>query len=146
MTSAIVGSEASARLTGHSAVGTELQTPMGMFDELRCEAPLPDNPESGEAWFQTKSFPDPCLRRYTITRAGRLVDARGNDLEPEGYLTFYTLDDASGQWREYRARFVRGDLQAIERVARADADRRHDGLASFRWFDTPSYLVDDPDE
>ncbi len=34
---------------------------MGMFDEIRCEAPLPDGPAPAEVWFQTKSFPDPCM-------------------------------------------------------------------------------------
>lgn len=38
-----------------------------MFDEIRCEAPLPDGFDDTTTWFQTMSFPDPCLLRYTIT-------------------------------------------------------------------------------
>lgn len=53
---------------------------MGMLDEIRCEVPLPDGYDSGGAWFQTKSFPDRRLCRYTITREGRLIDTLGNDL------------------------------------------------------------------
>ena len=44
---------------------------MGMFDNLRVEAPLPD-PEYQERTFQTKSL-DCSLSDYTITRDGRLV-------------------------------------------------------------------------
>lgn len=131
---------------------------MGMFDEIRCEAPLPDGYDASEVWFQSKSFPDPCLCRYTITREGRLIDSRGNDLEPEGYLTFYTSDPedskpsvpgrsrSPGRWREYRARFVAGQLGRIELVAENEPTRRYHGLASFRWFDTPSFLFGDPDD
>jgi len=57
---------------------------MGMFDEIQCDAVLPDDScEAGE-WFQTKLFPDPCLCRYRITASGRFVDSAGNDLEPTG--------------------------------------------------------------
>jgi len=121
---------------------------MGMFDEIRCEATLPDRPEPDEAWFQTKSFPDPFMCRYTITRDGRLIDAGGNDLEPEGYLVFYTSDDNSSgdrQWREYRARFVSGKLAGIERVADPDCSDRYYGLASFRWFAARSFMFGDPE-
>jgi len=44
---------------------------MGMFDEIRCEFPLPDKVMQDE-WFQTKSF-ECLLDRYTITRDGRLI-------------------------------------------------------------------------
>lgn len=44
---------------------------MGMYDELRCEYPLPDGIVQ-DKWFQTKSF-DCALDRYTITRDGRLI-------------------------------------------------------------------------
>jgi len=91
---------------------------------------------------------DGCGYRYTITATGRLVDSRGNDLEPEGYLTFYTQDDpgTGGEWREYRAHFVRGELQQIVRVQADEPQRRHYGLASFRWFDSPTFLFGDPDD
>ncbi len=44
---------------------------MGMFDEILCEYPLPDEVVQGEI-FQTKSF-ECLLDRYTITRNGRLI-------------------------------------------------------------------------
>lgn len=122
---------------------------MGMFDEVRCEAPLPDGYDSGGVWFQTKSFPDSCLCRYTLTRAGRLVDSQGNDLEPEGYLIFYTQDDqgtSEDRWREYRAHFEHGQLTGIVRVEVGEPDGRYYGLASFRWFASPSFLFGDPED
>jgi hypothetical protein len=48
---------------------------MGMFDELTCEHPLPDenvDKEVQEALFQTKSL-DCTMDRYTITKDGRLI-------------------------------------------------------------------------
>ena len=65
---------------------------MGMYDEVYCYASLPDGREPRDTWFQTKSFPDPCMCRYRITSAGRLIDSADNDLEPDGYITFYTVD------------------------------------------------------
>ena len=112
---------------------------MGMYDEIYCDAPLPDGYKCTMAGFQTKSFPDPGMQRYKITRAGRLIDALGNDLEPDGYIAFYTSDTDS-TWREYRARFLSGQLSVIVRVAKDFDDPVRYGLDSFRWFDTPSFL------
>src|ERR1700693_1406032 len=125
---------------------------MGMFDEVYCYAALPDGRDPRGTCFQTKSFPDPCMCRYRITSAGRLIDSAGNDLEPDGYVTFYTVDrddensEAPGSSgpREYRARFLSGQLQNIVRVNEDSAVRY--GLASFRWFHTPSFLFGDSDE
>lgn len=123
---------------------------MGMFDEIRCEVTLPDSDSSANVWFQTKSFPSPCLQRYVITSAGRLVDSLGNDLEVEGYVTFYASgpgEVGSREWHEYRARFLAGQLQSIVRVSDSDnAERVHYGLASFRYFATPSFMFGDPNE
>lgn len=44
---------------------------MGMFDELRCEFPLPDAVVQNEV-FQTKGL-ECLLDRYTITSDGRLI-------------------------------------------------------------------------
>ena len=77
--------------------------------------------------------------RYRITSAGRLIDSAGNDLEPDGYIMFYTLDRENGdneaqgktsRLREYRARFLSGQLQNIVRVDEDGADRVRYGLAS----------------
>lgn len=46
---------------------------MGMFDEIRCDAPLPDGHDAAGDWFQSKSFPDCCMCRYRITEGGRLI-------------------------------------------------------------------------
>jgi hypothetical protein len=62
---------------------------MGMFDEIYCHAALPDGHDPRGTCFQTKSLSDPCMCRYRITSAGRLIDSAGNDLEPDGYITFY---------------------------------------------------------
>jgi hypothetical protein len=82
---------------------------MGMYDEIQCDAPVPDGYNGAGERFQIKSFPDPGLQRYKITRAGKLIDVLGNDLEPDGYVVFYT-EDRDSIWREYRARFVSGQL------------------------------------
>ncbi len=44
---------------------------MGMFDEIRCEYPLPDAAMQ-DATFQTKSF-DRDMTHYTITADGQLI-------------------------------------------------------------------------
>ena len=129
---------------------------MGMFDEIRCEAPLPDGRDAPDIYFQTKTFPFPCMQRYVITRAGRLIDSVGNDLEPDGYITFYTTEDEHSdtvaitrgrhQWREYRARFSAGRLQTIVRVEEENGSRVRYGLASYRWFDAPTFLFGDAAE
>jgi hypothetical protein len=93
--------------------------------------------------------------RYRITSSGRLIDSAGNDLEPDGYITFYTVDREDGNGdaperipglREYRARFSSGLLQNIVRVVEGVVDRVRYGLASFRWFETRSFLFDDSDD
>jgi hypothetical protein len=91
-----------------------------MFDEVYCYAKLPDGRDRRGTCFHTKSFPDPCMCRYRITSAGRLIDSANNDLEPEGYIAFYTVDrdgdnESPGRipgLREYRARQMeRSNLQ-----------------------------------
>ena len=49
-------------------------------------------------------------------------------------------------WREYRARFVSGQLQEIVRVPKHGKQLRYYGLASFRWLDSPTFLFGDPAE
>jgi hypothetical protein len=92
---------------------------------------------------------------YRITSAGRLIDSATNDLEPDGYITFYTVDRKNGdnqapgrtsELREYRARFLSGQLQEIVRVDEDGSDSTRYGLASFRWFEPRSYLFGDPEE
>jgi hypothetical protein len=93
--------------------------------------------------------------RYRITSVGRLIDSAGNDLEPDGYIAFYTIDRERGdseapgstsELREYRARFLSGQLQNIVRADEDGNDRVRYGLASFRWFEPRSFLFGDSDE
>jgi hypothetical protein len=117
-----------------------------MYGEIKCEAELPDTDQGKGVIFQTKSFPDACLQRYVITKAGRLIDPLNNDLEPDGSITFYTTKIPSDnkaslkkRWREYRAHFSKGQLVKITRVGADEDPGIRYGLASFRWFDTPSF-------
>jgi uncharacterized protein YnzC (UPF0291/DUF896 family) len=128
---------------------------MGMFDEVYCFAALPDGRDPRGTCFQTKSFPDPCMCRYRITSTGRLIDSAGNDLEPDGYITFYIADRENedseapartSKLREYRARFLSAQLQNITPVDEDGDDGICYGLASFRWFKPRSFLFGDPDE
>jgi hypothetical protein len=119
--------------------------PMGMYDEIQCDATLPDGYKGTGARFQTKSLPDPGMQRYKITSSGKLIDARGNDLSPDGYVTFYT-NDPDSTWRECRARFLSGQLSEIVRVSKDADDQVRYGLASYRWFNTPSFLSCDDSE
>jgi hypothetical protein len=87
--------------------------------------------------------------RYRITAAGRFVDSDGNDLEPSGYITFYgypkdrTPGDNSFELVEYRARFVDGNLASIVRARSEERCEVRYGLASFRWFQSRSFLFGD---
>jgi hypothetical protein len=117
-----------------------------MYDEIKCEVKLPDTDQGEGVIFQTKSFPDACLQRYVITKTGRLIDPLKNDLEPDGSITFYTAKIPSdnkaslkNRWREYRAHFSKGQLVKITRVGADEDPGIRYGLASYRWFDTPSF-------
>ena len=94
------------------------------------------------------------LFRYRITKAGRLIDDCGRDLECDGYLEFYHyLDRSVGNCKlaEYRAHFCRGQLNNIVRVKDdpEGADFRVIyGLASYRIFalGAPSSFMSNTDE
>ena len=43
---------------------------MGLFDTIKCELPLDGDP--GDLDWQTKSFPDPAMDKYTIRSDGTL--------------------------------------------------------------------------
>lgn len=73
---------------------------MGMYDELKCEYPLPDA-EVQDHWFQTKSL-DRLLDRYSITGDGRLILHKLRcELVPEEEREYY----GTPEWDEMR--FVR---------------------------------------
>jgi len=118
---------------------------MGMFDDLRCELPLPDGWEG--TGLQTKDL-GCTMSLVTITKAGRLVGQNREwwweahkperDLDFHGDLLFYGHEGSSPQatdwlWHEYIARFSEGQLVGI-RVASAsdgsgEADKTRSGLA-----------------
>ncbi len=98
---------------------------MGMFDNVRCEVPLPDG------WhgrgMQTKDL-GCTLSTVTITKEGRLFgDQREwwwekpqplRDLEFHGDFTFYGNEGQrpgtpEWAWHEYTARFTEGQLVRI---------------------------------
>lgn len=106
----------------------------------------------GPVWVPVSPTPESV--GFRVYSPGRLIDSANNDLELDGYITFYALDrdgdnESPGRilgLREYRARFLSGQLQNIVRVNEEIADRVRYGLASFRWFHTPSFLFDDSDD
>lgn len=114
---------------------------MGMFDYVKCSAPLPGEPPAF-VWpghrFQTKDL-DCTMSQYHITVDGRLVLVgilwgKGSPLEPieyHGVLDFYdsnirgcsdgfnfTSRGEDGESVDYRATFDRGRLVAIVEAAR----------------------------
>jgi hypothetical protein len=141
-------------LVGPLLDGKKRGKTMGMHDELYIEAELPDADVPAGAIFETTAFPEPFLFRYRITKAGRLVDACGRDLECDGYLEFfYYLDRSVGDCKlaEYRAHFCRGQLNNIVRVK--DEPEGADfrviyGLAAYRVFSlgAPSSFTSNTDE
>jgi len=115
---------------------------MGLYDNLYCDAELPDAAVPPGCRFQTKSFLDPRLLKYRITKAGRLLDSWGRDLEVDGYVRFYPESNplvTGSPWPEYRAHFNDGHLQAIVRVEQGVEGRIY-GLASYRQFASPDSL------
>lgn len=107
---------------------------MSLFDILRCDYPVPD-PEFQKAEFQSKDL-ECALSRYRIDRKGRLWVTRfqvdifslekvppkplspPEDTHFHGEFCFYAY--IRPQRVEYRARFTRGDLEWIRRVAQED--------------------------
>lgn len=117
---------------------------MGMFDNIRCEIPLPEG-FTGE--MQTKDFdcvlgtlliradgrlmmeecdwedmplaerPDP---RLPFIGSRRAINRRWRDLDFHGEFRFYGSGGSRGDWHEYIARFTHGALESIE-VAPKDA-------------------------
>lgn len=91
---------------------------MGLFDDVRCDVPLPDGFEGRS--FQTKDFEDPYMDKYVITNAGRLVRLDGDqitDLSFHGHLHFYSWSKETG-WHAYNAKFTDGQLVSIIPEAR----------------------------
>jgi len=115
---------------------------MGMYDELTCEMPLPEQPRPPECRvFQSKDTPAQLLERYTITIVGRLihhtvryeevpeserpyphmpfigcmraVPTGDVDTNYHGMLEFYTYDSRTNEWWSYEAKFTDGQCVDI---------------------------------
>lgn len=101
---------------------------MSMFDELRCEYPLPDGFSALGVWFQSKDTPEQDFERYILRATGELVVAEtGAHIPFHGTLTFYTTnisgsgpqgvitsDDTPPYWAEYCALYDHGRLLTLE--------------------------------
>jgi len=110
---------------------------MGMFDELRCEYPLPDGFDPHGERFQTKDTPEQYLDLYVLTSEGTLRhEASGACIPYHGALTFYatnitgagpkgviTKDDTPPWWAEYVALFDHGQLLKLEGSKQPATDR-----------------------
>lgn len=105
---------------------------MGMFDDVICEAPLPDGWEG--KCLQTKDL-DCLLCIYTITKGGRLIRTSpawyedsdktviSEDTNFHGILNFYGHEDLPDKqlvWHEYNAKFTDGNLVSITKVEEPD--------------------------
>jgi len=95
---------------------------MGLFDDVKCEYPLPDREHQGRE-FQTKDL-DCLMDHYTITREGRLIrharTRRGGpsrDIEwpIHGDIRIYDFDRERDEAIEYIARFTHGRVEWIRR-------------------------------
>lgn len=105
---------------------------MGMFDDLKCDYPLPNAVHQNRA-FQTKSL-DCTMTQYTITADGRLTYPQMKDVKddkaplgwhfmPTGHIIdtvyhgdiYFYAGDA-----EYVARFTNGKAEWIKPLSEVD--------------------------
>ena len=116
---------------------------MGMYDEIRCKARLPE-PGFEDRVFQTKCTPAQCLDLYEISEDGTLlhqkydIEDRSNPnatdpferivgcatrvnpmMEPcdmTGEIRFYDFIDGNDSWIEFSAYFISGKMQSVTTV------------------------------
>jgi hypothetical protein len=88
---------------------------MGMYDDIRCDAPLPDMgcPVTTRD-FQTKDF-DCVLDKFVITADGKLLHD-GVRRRFHGMFNFYHYDTKIDTWWQYEAKFTDGCLVEITPV------------------------------
>lgn len=93
---------------------------MGLFDDVTCDAVLPETPVPPTGGFQTKSLPEPYMDKYVITSGGLLFqvwpDGQKERIHHHGDIQFYTGAKSGEGWWEYKARFTEGKLSRIELV------------------------------
>ena len=117
---------------------------MGMFDDIKCDYPLPDDPPG--IWFQTKSM-DKQLEAYEIRRDGTLWAlyrrSEPHRLRFTGIINFYGdqhndyYDEKHEPqtdlvWYEYDARFRRGRLVALKVVGSVRQDEWREFMDKLR--------------
>jgi hypothetical protein len=102
--------------------------PMGMFDYVKCEYPLPSNPPCS-AW-QSKETPAQYLDTYMISADGKLLHEESDPQEKmdtgqsstgrmielsdfTGEFEFHDSDAVTGDWWSYTAKFASGKLLSI---------------------------------
>ena len=103
---------------------------MGLYDEVRWDAALPEGHPAEDRIFQTKSL-DPCLDHFLVTPDGRLLLVgngwQDGDLEHAQNLQGVEVDfhgdmrliSVKGQ-RDYLARFTHGRLEWIRPLAEGE--------------------------
>ena len=97
---------------------------MGLFDDVRCEMPLPDGYDPDrKRTFQTKDLG--CdMGDYRITGDGRLIrESEGyfpneklGETDFHGWLNFYDWVSETSEWHEYNAKFTDGKCVEITTV------------------------------
>lgn len=124
---------------------------MGLFDEVRCDYPLP-NPEHQDLKFQTKDLEN-LLDEYVVTRRGRLVrETEGGPFDQRRChvvcpihkdVSIYTSVEVAGGDREcieYVFRFTEGRVTRVRR----SPDRRRFKVREWNPSEsgerTPAYL------
>lgn len=124
---------------------------MGLFDDIRCEAKLPDS-EPMDGHYQTKDTPSQYMDLYVIKKDGTLwheeydvedrsdPDAKGAmrfagcmarvnkrmvpQQEFSGTLNFYGATKQTGRWKEYQAEFIDGKMDSVVSI-RCDDETDH---------------------
>ena len=100
---------------------------MGLYDEIRWDAELPERHPADDRIFQTK-FLDPCLEHFVVTPEKRLVlvgnglmeddlatakDVKGVDVAFHGDIRLSSVKSS----HSYLARFTHGTLEWIRPLA-----------------------------
>jgi len=97
---------------------------MGFFDDIKCDAPLPDDRVAAGSWFQSKSL-HCSMERFTITGQGRLI--------------FHKHQYESGPDREVRPGLF---LPQSRIVAEEDIDMDYHGDVKLGGISTDNAFVD----
>ncbi len=82
---------------------------MGLFDEVKCELPLP---KCNDHVFQTKDTP--CNLDVYVIGTDATLTVEGDKRSFDGDIRFYDFEEPTSEtWIEYRATFRRGECTEI---------------------------------